>query len=193
MYINPNMKLHGDDFSKYQASVEELLKRGVSMEVAAGDNILTEGHTCEFIFYVESGMFRTLRFVNEKEVILGFTFKGDLDTCPHSFLYGLPGKDTIQAISRSRVIRVHRDHFETLAQTFPGFKDFMIHLLSTYAETLAQRFVEFKAETAESRYLELLKRQPVEGRSIPVQDLASYLGISRERLSRIRKKHPDLI
>lgn len=192
MYLNPSMDRYKGEFSGYQSHLEALLKVGVPMHVTAGENILTEGYPCEYLFYVVSGKFRTMRFVNEKEVILGFTFAGDIDTCPHSFLNGTPGKDTIQAISGSEVIRVHRHQFDTLAQTLPGFRDFMIHLLSTYAETLVQRFVEFKAETAEKRYLDLLERQPEEARSIPVQDMASYLGVSRERLSRIRKKYPDL-
>ncbi|WP_224484899.1 Crp/Fnr family transcriptional regulator [Robertkochia aurantiaca] len=194
MPINPNNRFDRS-FSEdvFQTYFRELIAKGEAKTVPAGECIVTEGSVCSYLYYVKSGAFKAIRFPEDKEVILGFTFKGDLDTSPYAFLYGHPSRETIQAITDCEVIRISKRDFDAIAQKNPDFRSFMVYLLANYVETLVNRFVEFKAETAEFRYLQLLREQPQEAKSIPLQDLASYLGITKERLSRIRKKHPDLI
>ena len=66
---------------------------------------------------------------------------------------------------------------------------FLQLLLTQYIETLIGRINESKVLTAETRYLHLLKRSPEQVSQLPLSHLASFLGISKERLSRIRKKY----
>jgi len=192
MFINPNNKFYSGGNVNFQSLVNKLVELGMRIEIKAGENLITEGYNCDFFFYIESGKFRTFRFLEDKEITIGFTFNGDLDTCPYSYYNNQPSKDTIQALSDGVVIKIYRDQLEQVANNEHVLYEFINFMQSSYIETLIQRFIEFKADTAETRYLNMLKKQPNELHGIPLQYLASYLGISKERLSRIRKKHSKL-
>jgi len=192
MFINPNNKFNNGENEKFKSLITKLIDLGKRIKIKTGENLITEGYNCDFFYFIESGKFRTFRFLEDKEVTIGFTFKGDLDTCPYSFYNNLPSKDTIQALSDGTVVKVYHDQLERLGQEEQILEEFIRYMQSSYIETLIQRFLEFKVNTAEIRYLDMLKKQPDELRGIPLQYLASYLGISKERLSRIRKKHSKL-
>ncbi|NJO92559.1 MAG: hypothetical protein HC831_29025 [Chloroflexia bacterium] len=64
-------------------------------------------------------------------------------------------------------------------------------LMAAYIEILETRLHQHRSLTAEERYVLLREQQPVEINKIPLNYIASFLGISKERLSRIRKKHPN--
>lgn len=187
MYINPNNAILQDPVT---ASVLQLIiKNGKWESVSKGDLILKEGQACDFLFFVESGAFRAFRWINDKEVTIGFSFSGDVDTCPYAFLNNVPSLDVIEALSDGVIIRIKKSDIDKLTLEKPELKDFLTILLSHYTEVLISRSIEHRTLTAEEIYQNLLSRQPGEVAKIPLQYIASYLGISKERLSRIRKKH----
>lgn len=187
MYINPNIAIIQD--SVIAAALRLILSAGKWESVSKGDLILTEGQTCDFLFFIESGAFRAFRWIDDEEVTIGFTFSGDVDTCPYAFFNDVPSYDIIEAISDGVIIRVKKSDIDKLIIQNPEFKDFYALLLSHYVEVLINRSIEHRTLTAEEIYNNLLSRQPDEVAKIPLQYIASYLGISKERLSRIRKKH----
>lgn len=186
MTINPNNQLH-QPLSTNQQLAQLLIQRGNRMHITKGTCILKEGETVDFVFLVESGCFRTFRYLHSNEVTLGFSFAGDLDTCPFAFIHQQPSTDVIEALADSIVVKVHRSIIEELQTKYPTMNLFIQHLLSQYIETLIQRNISLRTASAEKRYAELHNRQPKEVSKIPLMYIASYLGITKERLSRIRK------
>lgn len=193
MTINPDNKFYPFSDQNYNEIVTLLKAKGTRKQVSPGEAILTEGAQCNFFFYIESGCFRAYRYVNEKEVNIGFSFKGDLDTCPYSFINDTPSLDIIEALTSSSVIVIQKYHLTELQSSNPLASKFINFMLSSYIETLISRALEFKTLNAEEIYLKMLKRQPKELSNVPLKQLASYIGITPERLSRIRKKHAKLI
>jgi CRP/FNR family transcriptional regulator, anaerobic regulatory protein len=192
MSINPNNGFTPFSKTKYNEVVDKLKKEGKRKRIKAGEVILSEGMNCDFFFYVESGCFRAFRYLNEKEINIGFSFRGDLDTCPYSFINDLPSLDTIEALTESTVIIISKSQLHDLEKMNSEIKRFQYFMLSSYIETLVIRSIEFKALNADEIYRNLVERQSREILHIPLKHLASYLGITPERLSRIRKKHPSL-
>lgn len=188
MYINPNNNAIIQD-PLVSSALRLIINVGKRERVEKGKLILIEGQTCDFLFFVLSGAFRAFRWVDDKEVTIGFTFCGDVDTCPYAFFYSLPSLDIIEALSDGVIIRIKKSDIDKLILEKPELKDFLTLLLSHYTEVLISRIIEHRILTAEEIYLSLLSRQPEEVAKIPLQYIASYLGISKERLSRIRKKH----
>jgi CRP/FNR family transcriptional regulator, anaerobic regulatory protein len=186
MYINPNYSLFQNPM--LTVGISRITGAGKREVVDKGGYILTEGQACDFLFFVVSGAFRTFRWVEDKEVTIGFTFDGDFDSCPYAFINNLPSTDMIQALTDSVIIRVAKSDLEKLSQKEPELNELITYLLSHYVEILVRRMIDFRLLTAEELYLNLLARQPDEVKAIPLQYIASYLGISSERLSRIRKK-----
>lgn len=187
MYINPNNAIIQDPL--VASALRLIINAGKWESVSKGDLILTEGQTCDFLFFVESGAFRAFRWVDDKEVTIGFTFSGDVDTCPYAFFNDVPSLDIIEALTDGVIIRIKKSHINKLIIEKPDLNHFLMLLLSHYTEVLVSRIIEHRTLTAEELYLNLLSRQPDEVAKIPLQYIASYLGISKERLSRIRKRH----
>lgn len=187
MYINPNNAIIQDPIATSALSI--IINSGKREKVVKGKLILIEGQPCDFLFFIERGAFRTFRWFEDNEVTIGFSFSGDLDTCPYAFFNGLPSLDIIEAISDGEIIRIQKSEIDKLILEKPELKDFLTLLLSHYTEVLISRIIEHRILTAEEIYHSLMFRQPDEVAKIPLQYIASYLGISKERLSRIRKKH----
>ncbi len=185
--INPNNRLE-DEKTPYNEIVSSLKQAGKMLVVAKGEAILFEGETVDYVFIIEEGCFRTHRWINDEDITIGFTFMGDIDTCPYAFINQLESTDTIEALTDGKVIRIHRREIENLQRVNPLFNNFVNSLLSNYIEVLIKRNIDLRTKSAEALYKELLERQPYEVARIPLMFIASYLGITKERLSRIRKK-----
>lgn len=185
MTINPNNKIN-DNKNSSNEIINVLKRLGKTIYINKGNYILKEGEIADFVFFVEKGCFRTYRWINNEEVTIGFSFVGDIDTCPFAFINQEKSFDFIEALVDSKIIKVQRKDIDILQ--IPELNNLIQQLLSHYIEVLIQRNIELKIKSAEKIYLDLLKRQPEEVSQIPLMYIASYLGISKERLSRIRKK-----
>ncbi len=187
MTINPDNKFYPFGIHKFDQIVNALKAKGVRKTVHTGDLILEEGANANFFFYIDSGCFRAYRFIGSKEVTVGFSFKGDLDTCPYSFINDTPSLDNIEALTPGSIIIIHKPQLLEMEKEHPEVKQFVHFMLTTYIETLINRSLEQRTLTSGEMYLKLQERQPLELSKVPLKHLASYLGITPERLSRIRK------
>lgn len=186
MTLNPNNIFADNELRQLHALFELIGKKRI---IEAGQTIISEGQTIDFFWIVLSGCFRAFRwFQDEEEVTVGFSFAGDFDTSPFAYIHGTPTKECIEALQVSEILVVRKNEFEKHFGRNPIAKNLTEKLLSNYIEILTYRSIESKILTAEQRYLKLLQRQPKEVTQIPLKYIASYLGISKERLSRIRKK-----
>lgn len=187
MVINPNNKIDDPGFG-FKDFIACLREAGKLQFIPKGKHVVFEEDEINFVFLVEQGVFRTYRWVGDKEVTIGFSFKGDIDTCPYAFINKTKSLDNIEALTDCKIVKVFRRDIDCLLQKCPEFSFFMQLLLSHYIEILVQRNIALRIKDAETFYVELKERQPEECNKIPLQYIASYLGISKERLSRIRKK-----
>ena len=91
------------------------------------------------------------------------------------------------ALEKSEMLRISRDNINKLKETPMGNVLFLISAESSYVEKQQQQ-IDLLLKTAEQRYLELLEKQPNLIQRTPQKHIASYLGITTQSLSRIRKK-----
>lgn len=173
--------------------LEEFLKLFQYKELEKAEFILNQGEVCEFIGLVSEGALRTF-YVNENgdEVSFLLHFNNELEdmgfTDFESFLLAEKSKLNIQAIAHSKVYLIKKTDWEWLSN-----KDiFWLHFSKRMTEIVyisAKRRVEdLLYYGPESRYLKLLKDNPNIFQKIPQKYIASYLGISPQSLSRIRKR-----
>lgn len=185
MKISPNNNFDFD-YSP-DALISIFLLNGELVDISAGKRIIRKGQLCNFCFVVQYGCFRTYRTVNGKEFISGFTFKGDIDTVPYSFFCNQKSEDDIQAIVDCQVIKIDKNVLITLSAIHKSIDSFLLMLLAEHAENMHDRLMCLKAYTAEKNYTNLCNKYPEQIDLIPLKYIASFLGISQERLSRIRK------
>lgn len=171
--------------SKYFFSV--IQKIGKEKLVAKGETIIRYGSHPTFFFYITSGAFKTSIKKNDKAYILGFTFEGDIDCCPTSLLKASANNFTIEAVLDSKVLVCALKDFQKACSS-KKYSSIINNIMANYISILENRVIEAISLTAEQRYKKLLLQQPSSIEKIPLSYIAAYLGITQERLSRIRKK-----
>ncbi|NJN78375.1 MAG: Crp/Fnr family transcriptional regulator [Saprospiraceae bacterium] len=172
-------------------SFEALLPLGKVKKFTKGDFIVLEGDQCDGLYFIQSGIFRTFREDLENEYTTGFSFTGDFETSPFSLFYNTPCQECIQAITDAVALYISKKDALECAEKNPIVQRGYLLLMAAYIEILETRLHQHRSLTAEERYVLLREQQPVEINKIPLNYIASFLGISKERLSRIRKKHPN--
>jgi CRP/FNR family transcriptional regulator, anaerobic regulatory protein len=175
---------------KIENSFAPLLPFGKQRNVIKGTLIVEKGEVCSKIFLIQDGIFRTYRETNEIEYTTGFSFKGDFDTSPFSFYYNLPATETIEALTDATILAFERENFWEATKNDALLQNGVYLLLAGYIEILENRLHQNRSMTCEERYLHLIETQPEEIKKISLGFIASFLGITKERLSRIRKKMP---
>jgi CRP-like cAMP-binding protein len=110
------------------------------------------------------------------------TFFGDY----MSLITRQPSLLETMALENSEMLRISRDNVEKLKDTAMGKTIFLMSAEASYVEKQQQQ-IDLLIKTAEQRYLELLEKQPLLIQRTPQKHLASYLGITTQSLSRIRK------
>ena len=171
---------------------EAIQRVGTRKKYPKGRTIIRKGSPAMFFFLVENGICQTYTIVNQKKYNLGFTFPGDVDGCPSSLLQGKPNAFTIESVTEVEIIICQLQDFKKSLSEVAYYK-IVTQVVTYYLSVIEQRLMDAISLTAEQRYLQLHQGQAEKVSQIPLNLLASYLGISQERLSRIRKKYPHLI
>jgi CRP/FNR family transcriptional regulator, anaerobic regulatory protein len=159
---------------------------GKEKELKAGNTIIRYGSHPTFFFYIVRGAFITSIKKEDRPYVLGFTFKGDIDCCPSALLKGYNNNFEIKAILDSEILICNLQDFRD-ACSVQKYTSITTNILANYVSILENRVIESISLTAEERYKKLLSHQPKLVEEIPLLHIAAYLGITQERLSRIRK------
>jgi CRP-like cAMP-binding protein len=185
--ISPEFLYHHipEKQSRYFFSI--IQKIGREKTIKKGQAIIRYNSHPSFFFYIVSGAFQTTIRKADKAYILGFTFAGDVDGCPTPLLKGMANNFAIEAVVDSTVLICDLKAFQ-LAIPARKYTTIMNNIMANYITILENRIIELMSLTAEERYQQLLQRQHPEIDAIPLAQIAAYLGITPERLSRIRKK-----
>lgn len=151
--------------------------------------LLQEGNVCKYTAFVEKGILRTYT-IDEKatEHILQFSLEGWWAADLYSFLTNEPSSFNIEALEDSELLLITRPSWDVLLQKIPAFERYFRILIQNNLISTQRRLLGNMTETAEEKYLKLLKSFPDCVQRVPQHMIASYLGITRETLSRIRRQ-----
>lgn len=151
--------------------------------------LLEEGEVCKYECFVNSGCLR-MYTLNEKgqEHILQFATTDWWIGDQYSFITGLPSAYFIDALEESEVLLIEKNNLEQLYIQVPKFERFFRIAFQNSYVALQRRILSGLSQTAEEKYLDFVNRYPDLEQKIPQHQVASYLGITPESLSRIRKQ-----
>jgi CRP-like cAMP-binding protein len=150
--------------------------------------ISAAGHTEQYLYFLEQGLVRIFTEQAEREITFDFAFGGDFFSAYSSFLTRTPADFSIQTLAPSLTYRIHYDQLQEVYQTSPGGQAIGRQFAEKLFIRKARRELELLRTSAEQRYLKLLQEQPMYLQHIPLKYLASFLGITPQALSRIRKR-----
>ncbi len=153
-----------------------------------GDFFIKDGKTCKEVAFVISGLFRSFYYSSsEEEVTYCFTFSNSFVSAYSSFLSQTQTAENIQAITDIEMFTISRDAILELEQSSTNWLKFFKYITEQEYIKMEKRIFMLQKESAERRYKDLLTNQAEFLQLIPLNYIASYLGISQRHLSRIRK------
>ena len=179
--ISKYIKLSRDEFNYFASVVEQ--KR-----VRKKQFLLEEGEVCRFECFVNNGCLRQYHLDdNGNEHIMQFAIRDWWISDQYSFISGLPSPYFIDALEDSEVLLISKTSLDELYTKVPKFERFFRIAFQNSYVALQRRILANISQTAEERYVHFSKNYPEIEQIVPQHQVASYLGIKPESLSRLRK------
>ncbi|WP_084273470.1 Crp/Fnr family transcriptional regulator [Maribacter antarcticus] len=151
------------------------------------DLLIQPGKVCSFIALVNNGIFRSYIIKNGTEFNIDFYMPKTYMSSYTSFITQTPTKGYIQALSNSTVYYLSSSNYQKLLNTDSEFYKLSKLISETLFIRKCKRETTLLMDTARERYEFLLKNYPNIEQLIPQYQIASYLGIKPESLSRLKK------
>lgn len=151
--------------------------------------LLQQDDVCRYTTFVEKGILR-IYSVDDKgsEHVLQFALEGWWIGDIYSFLTAEPSQYNIDALEDAELLLINRNSWESLLEKIPKFERFFRIMMQNNLIATQRRLIGSHSKTAEEKYIDLNKLYPDIIQRIPQHMIASYLGITPETLSRIRKQ-----
>lgn len=167
---------------------EETYLKTESCIFTKGDVITHAGTVENYIYLLREGAVKISHFFDGREFVLDIWFPGSFFASYLSFIERTPSLTEIRALTPVQAIRLHYSRLEALYKnSLPGNITGRKIAERMYAHK-TRKEIELLTLTAEERYRNLLAKEQKIVLGLPVKDIASYLGIHPESLSRIRRK-----
>ena len=164
-----------------------LLSLNIFHSIKRGTVLLKEGQYSKESYFVLKGCIRVYYIIDGEEKTTAFYTEMDALT-PHCVINKTPSDYFISCVEDSILTVSNADMEAEMNSKFPKF-EIMCRKLSE--ELLAKKqidFDEFKTSSPEERYMNLLQKRPDLIQRVPQHQLASYLGIKPQSLSRLRAR-----
>ncbi|MDN4013759.1 MULTISPECIES: Crp/Fnr family transcriptional regulator [Chryseobacterium] len=151
--------------------------------------LLREGEICKFEGFVIKGLFKTYHIDSDGiEQILNFATEDWWITDIDSFTNELPSQLNIEALEDSEVLIISKKDKEFAYKNLPKIEKLFRVMTQKTHVALQRRMIDNLSKTADKRYTDFIEKYPQLYQRLTNVQIAAYLGISHEFVSRIRKK-----
>jgi CRP/FNR family transcriptional regulator, anaerobic regulatory protein len=150
--------------------------------------VVEEGKTSRYIGFVETGMFQYYVIKDGEERTSYVSIENSFFASLLSFISEAPSLENVKALVDGSISMISKSNLKMLVNEIPAFKDFYIGLLEASICGIDASRHDLIVLTAEQRYEKMLINEPHLLQQIPLQHLASILGVTPRHLSRIRSK-----
>jgi CRP-like cAMP-binding protein len=161
----------------------------ISKKLRKKQYLLQEGDVCKYTAFVEKGVLRSYQVdKKDQEHIIQFAFEGWWIADSYSFLTDEPSAYNIDALEDAELLLLTKTAQEELLLKVPKMERYFRILLQKSLIAMQRRVLGSLSYTAEEKYIKLMEAYPDIAQRVPQHLIASYLGITPETLSRIRKQ-----
>ena len=171
---------------------EESMACFQKMTLTKGAFLVQQGQVCRQIAFVGSGVLRTY-YLNEKgeDTTSCFCTPNHFTTAYKSFILQIPSNISIEALETSEILMISHHNLQKLYANSAAWLNIGRVFIEREYLQMEQYATVLNNETAKEKYQRMLTEQPEIIQSVPVHFIASYLGVTRRTLSRIRKAMTD--
>ncbi len=172
--------------SKLIGSFDTLNAEEIVLE--RGDFLIKEGEIAKSIYIVKSGSMRIFTRTQNDEITFRLGYHGSWMASFSSFLTGKPSEFYIQTLKKSSLLKVSKDQFYEFVNSNSENSSLWTKMLEEFAVQQMDREIDVLTRSPLERYQRLLARSPKVFQEIPNKYIASYLRMSPETLSRLKKR-----
>jgi len=189
-YFENHIRTYGLFSDKEIAMIKSL---AIPKRLKKKQYLLREGSVCRFYTLVCSGCLRSYRIDNNGNEHIFSLSPADHWVSDHvSLATGAPSNEFIDALEDSTIIQLSADSFNTLLKEIPNFDTLHTKVIINECRTSRDRIYMMLSHQAEERYRQFIRCFPQLHHRLPMFVIASYLGIKRETLARIRSNMIDV-
>lgn len=149
--------------------------------------VVCEGQVCHDMVYVRKGLLRQFYFKNGREITEHFTCEGNIAYCIESIFKNEPSRLMMEALENSDLCFIPYAGLVELSHAYQGIADWLRHYLENNLILHQVKADSWRFESARERYERFLHEFPTVAKRASVNDMASYLLMTPESLSRVRK------
>jgi CRP/FNR family transcriptional regulator, anaerobic regulatory protein len=159
-----------------------------TLELPKRHLLLKAGKPCDYLYFIEKGLARNFYTEDEKEFTNDIVIEGELLVSFSSFVSREPANESIELLEDSTLKAIHYNDLQTLYTTYPIMERIGRKMAEHYYNSLAAKTYRLKFSSTTERYEYLFRNKIEIIRRVPIGIIASYLGMTIETLSRIRRK-----
>ncbi len=159
-----------------------------SKTLKKGDFLLKSGNKCNKLCFIKSGLLRMYIATENKEITQWISTKGYFSTDLSSFIFETPARLSIQALVDTELFLVNKTDYKKISELVPKWHELEKLFIVRCFTILEERIFSHLSMTAEERYDSFYEHQSELFNQVPLQYIASMLGMTPETFSRIRKK-----
>jgi CRP-like cAMP-binding protein len=172
-----------------QAEFEQIIPFFIPKKLRKKQYFLQAGDVCRYTAFVSNGCMRSYTVDDGgKEFVMQFAAEEWWISDRGSFQNSTPSKFHIDALEDSELLLLSRSSMAELQDASPAFRRFMTVLLENRAIANEERVSGMLSQSAEQRYASFVEKYPSLVQRVPQHMIASFIGITPETLSRLRKQ-----
>jgi CRP-like cAMP-binding protein len=177
----------GNGFS--QKEISQIAEAFKLKKIPKGNYFVEEGKTSKHLAFISKGLFQYFYLKDGKEITTYVSGENTFLASLSSFYKQKPSKEFVRALADSELWILHHDDLQKLKTKNDAFKAFYIGAMENLVTAMDETRSNLIILTAEERYALLMKEEPELLQQIPLQYLASILGVTPRHLSRIRNNY----
>ncbi|MEZ0539230.1 Crp/Fnr family transcriptional regulator [Fibrella arboris] len=157
-------------------------------DIPKGTMLLEADRVCQHVWFIADGTARAFYYKDGKEATAWFMGQHDFIISVRSFIEQKPSYEYIQALTACTLVRVSYNQLQQLYQKHPSFNSVGRQLVEQYYALSEERLFQLRMNTAAERYDLLLATHPAIFKQASLKQIASYIGVTPETVSRLRRR-----
>ncbi|WP_064965812.1 Crp/Fnr family transcriptional regulator [Tenacibaculum ovolyticum] len=180
-YIQSRITINQNDIDLIEKHFEE-------ENLTAQTSISEAGKVERYIYYLDSGIVKGYQNIDGKIVVQHLVASHDFFTSLDSFMNEIPSLDYYETITASKLLKISKSNFNILQEETKFWSVLVKEVTNQHLSCKLERVKDFQILSAKERYLKFVNQYPNLALNVSIDNIASFLGMEPQSLSRIRKQ-----